>query len=113
LLQAARRIGRFLEAGFIVGFDGQLEEDTGVFESLIELLPRLDRLLQPRLFAQDGLRPLLVVPELRLGGQVFEFGDFQSALVDVKDAPAAPASAARGCPSDLSFRESQEPCDIV
>jgi len=81
-----------------VAFDGELEEDVGVVELGALALPALEPRRQLRTFTLDLLRPLVVVPEVRLADELVERRQARFGPRDVKDAPEASRDAVRARP---------------
>jgi hypothetical protein len=67
----------------------EIEQDGGVVEVACELLDRREPLLEAGALTGDGLGLLLIVPEARGEGLLFEPIDLRFQLREVKDAPLA------------------------
>jgi hypothetical protein len=87
-----------------IAFDGQLEEDIGVVELAALALPAVEPRRQLRALALDLLRPLVVVPEIRLANLLVENFEARFRSGNVKDAPEASRAGARGPSNALSAR---------
>ena len=68
---------------------GQLGEPDRVGQTLLEPALALDRRRQPVALAHDGLRPLRIVPELRVLGERGQLVQAGQGLIPVKDASVA------------------------
>jgi hypothetical protein len=71
----------------VVGLLGQLQEDLGVGDPLLQLDPRRDLVAEAGQLFQRGLGGLGVIPEVGRGRPLFEAPDLLLLGSEVKDAP--------------------------
>jgi hypothetical protein len=73
-----------------------IEKKARLFEVRAVLCPRLDDVLERRLFSEKCLGLFSVVPEIRLGCELVQFVDALLLALDVKDASAIARDALPG-----------------
>jgi hypothetical protein len=101
LLDGEAGLLRFLERALVAGFLAELEQDLGVLERLLLLLPALGLGALRRLLLQQALGAGLIVPEVGGRGELVDLRRALACAVDVKDAPGARRACLRGsrsCP---------------
>ena len=84
----SKRCG-FFQSLLVILLGGEFEELFGVLRLRLELANHVQLLGRRRPLAQQRLRLVLVVPEIRIAGELIELLYFAFELRDVKDAPLA------------------------
>jgi hypothetical protein len=102
LLRLERRVG--------IALSGELEVELRLLELVLLLAPGQQRAVQQRALAQDALRRLAVVPELRCRRLRVELLNPRLALGEVKDTSRTPPSALRGLRCDPSTGSARSSC---
>jgi hypothetical protein len=79
---------QFAQRGFV--FRGEFDKNAGVFDVTAKSVGLFCGGFDTASTAEDFLRALLVVPEVRFGGFFFYFGEFSAFGIGVKETSAAP-----------------------